>query len=198
MSASDALLVGEGGVLLPVDLAGVEEPEEAGALAAGAGVALGAGAGVGAGAALAPPEAAGAAEPDSLFLLLRDDFLPDEVSAVAAVEESAEPASPFLLLRDDFFFEEVSALAAAEVSLVAADFLLFFAELLVEAVSDEAFEVSVGAASPFFDFLDFFDLVLEELWSLLEAPCDCAQLKFIVSARRKQNDTTNAYLVFIE
>ena len=57
--------------------------------------------------------------------------------------------------------------------------------------------MSDAAVSPFFDFLDFLDLVLEELWSLLEALWDCAQLKFIKSARRKHNDRTNACLAFI-
>jgi hypothetical protein len=47
------------------------------------------------------------------------------------------------------------------------------------------------------DFLDFLEVVLEELWSLLEALWDCAQLKFMESARRKHSDRTSACVVFI-
>jgi len=48
-----------------------------------------------------------------------------------------------------------------------------------------------------FDFFDFLDLAVEELWSLLEELWDCAQLKFMESARRKHNNRTNECVAFI-
>jgi len=202
MSASEALFVGAGGVFLPVALAGAaeapEEPDEAGALAAGAGV--GAGAGVEAGAAEEFPEAAAEAVPASLFVLLWDDFLAEDVSAAGVAEDSAPAVSAFLDLEDDFLEVEVSAAGAdEEFSAAASDFLLLlFPEVVFdEAAAEESAELSDAAVSAFFDFLDFLDLVLEELWSLLEALWDCAQPTFMKSARRKHNDITNARVVFI-
>ena len=110
---------------MPVVLAGAaedpEELDEAGALAAGAGVE--AGAGVDAGAAVEFPEAAAEAVPASLFALLRDDFLADDASAAGAAEESAGAVSAFLDLEDDFLEVEASAAGAdEEFSAVASDF----------------------------------------------------------------------------
>lgn len=142
MSASEALFVGAGGVFLPVALAGAAEaPEELGeaaALAAGAGVEAGAGAG----AADEFPEAAAGAVPASLFVLLWDDFLAEDVSAAGAAEESAVAVSAFVDLWDDFLEVEVSAAGAdVEFSAPASDFLLllfFSEEVFDEAAADEA------------------------------------------------------------
>lgn len=143
MSASEALFVGAGGVFLAVALAGAaeapEELDEAAALAAGAGVE--AGAGVDAGDEF--PEAAAEPVPASLFVLLWDDFLAEDVSAAGAAEESAAAVSAFLDLWDDFLEVEVSAAGAdVEFSAAASDFLLllllFSEEVFDEAAADEA------------------------------------------------------------
>lgn len=180
MSASDALLVGFGADLADDDFAGaaIEDPElaeldAAGADAAGAaGFAAGAagaaadaagaddfaaGAELDAGAAIEPPEdAAGAAIPESDFLLVFDDIfaLPLAGAAESALAEpaagAAADAAESVLLDFFDFLAEVDD-AVDEPAEAPAD--------LVEDFADE--EVSEDDASDFFDFFDFLVVVVE-------------------------------------
>jgi len=161
------------------------DEEEDGACAAGAiaaGAEAGFAAGAAAGAAIAPPAGAepeAGAIPESAFLLFDDLLVPAAAGAgvLAAV------------------------LAAGAAGAIASAFALFFLEDVDDVLPDDApvaaAELSVLAASPFFDFLDFLvvevgevEVELEvELWPLVVPVCACAQTVVAISASNRHSDT---------
>ena len=122
-----------------------------------------------------------------------------ELAAGAEAGAEAAIASAFLLFLD-FLLEVASAdgaaagaaiefaAGAAGAAIASAFLLFFFDDFLLEAISDDAAELSVAAASAFLAFFDFLLVVGVEVWSLAELVWDFAQPIVTQSARKRHND----------